>query len=271
MSTEFTGAVVLVTGAGGGIGSATVELLQARGAAVVAFGLADPQLDRLAALDRVAAICGDAASDADVGQAVGAALERWGRLDAVVCCAGVGTFGNVLEPGSTWHETLRANLETAHVTARTAVPALISTSGSIVIVSSLAGTVAVPGSAAYTTAKHALIGLTRSLAADFGPHGVRANVVCPGQVRTPMLDGVMDHLGSKAGLDRIRAYERAAALTPLRRAAEPAEIAEVIAFLASPRSSIITGAVIMADGGVSAVDLSLSGLTIPLPEAHATT
>jgi NAD(P)-dependent dehydrogenase (short-subunit alcohol dehydrogenase family) len=218
----------------------------------------------------VVAIRGDAASDADVAQAVGAALERWERLDAVVCCAGVGTFGNVLQPDDAWHETLRGNLETAHVTARTAMAALISTKGSIVIVSSLAGTVAVPESAAYTTAKHALIGLTRSLAADFSPLGVRANVVCPGQVRTPMLDGVMDQLGSKAGLDRSRAYERAAELTPLRRAAEPAEIAEVIAFLASARSSIITGAVLMADGGVSAVDLSLSGLTMRLPDAGAT-
>jgi meso-butanediol dehydrogenase/(S,S)-butanediol dehydrogenase/diacetyl reductase len=267
MSSEFAGAVVLVTGAGGGIGSATVELLQARGATVVAFGPQDPRLDQLAALDRVMTISGDAASDLDIGRAVTTALEHGARLDAVVCCAGIGTFGDVLEADSTWHETFRGNLETAYVTARAAMPALISAGGSIVIVSSLAGTVAVPESAAYTASKHALIGLTRSLAADFGPRGVRANVVCPGQVRTQMLDGVMDQLGAKAGLDRPRAYERAAALTPLRRAAEPAEIAEVIAFLAGPRSSIITGAVLMADGGVSAVDLSLSGLTMRFPDA----
>ena len=267
MSPEFAGAVVLVTGAGGGIGSATVELLQARGATVVAFGPQDARLDQLAELDRVIAVSGDAASDLDIGRAVTTALEHGARLDAVVCSAGIGTFGDVLEAGSTWHETFRGNLETAYVTARAAMPALISAGGSIVIVSSLAGTVAVPESAAYTASKHALIGLTRSLAADFGPRGVRANVVCPGQVRTQMLDGVMDQLGAKAGLDRPRAYQRAAALTPLRRAAEPAEIAEVIAFLAGPRSSIITGAVLMADGGVSAVDLSLSGLTMRFPDA----
>jgi len=267
MGPEFAGAVVLVTGAGGGIGSATVELLQARGATVVAFGPQDPRLAQLASLDRVVTVCGDAASDVDIGRAVAAALGHGARLDAVVCCAGIGTFGDVLEEGSTWADTFHGNLETAYVTARAAMPALISARGSIVIVSSLAGTVAVPGSVAYTASKHALIGLTRSLAADFGPRGVRANVVCPGQVRTQMLDGVMDQLGAKAGLDRSHAYQRAAALTPLRRAAEPAEIAEVIAFLAGPRSSIITGAVLMADGGVSAVDLSLSGLTMRFPDA----
>lgn len=261
---ELAGSVALVTGAAGGIGSATVDLLAARGAAVVAL---DPRLERIAAAGSGLAIRGDAASEADITQAVGRALDRWGRLDAVVCCAGVGAFGSVLEPEEVWHETLRGNLESARVTARGTVPELIRARGSIVIVSSLAGTVAVPGSAAYTASKHALIGLTRSLAADFGPLGVRANVVCPGAVRTPMLDRVMDEIGGKAGLDRASAYERAAALTPLRRAAEPSEIAEVISFLTSPRSSIITGAVLMADGGVSAVDLSLSGLTMQLPDA----
>jgi len=260
---ELDGLAVLVTGAASGIGRATVDLLASRGASVVAL---DPQLEHDPGTGPVIAVRGDAASEADVGQSVGAALDRWGHLDAVVCGAGVGTFGTVLEAEDVWHETLRGNLESARVTVRGAMPELIRARGAIVIVSSLAGTVAVPGSVAYTTSKHALIGLTRSLAADFGALGVRANVVCPGAVRTPMLDRVMDEIGGKVGLDRSCAYERAAALTPLRRAAEPAEIAEIIAFLASPRSSIITGAVLMADGGVSAVDLSLSGLTMQLPD-----
>jgi meso-butanediol dehydrogenase / (S,S)-butanediol dehydrogenase / diacetyl reductase len=162
MSPEFAGAVVLVTGAGGGIGSATVELLQARGATVVAFGPQDPRLEQLSSLDRVVTVPGDAASDVDIRRAVSVALGHGARLDAVVCCAGIGTFGDVLEAGSTWPETFRGNLETAYVTARAALPALISAGGSIVMVSSLAGTVAVPGSAAYTASKHALIGLTRA-------------------------------------------------------------------------------------------------------------
>jgi NAD(P)-dependent dehydrogenase (short-subunit alcohol dehydrogenase family) len=258
---EFAGRVVLVTGSAGGIGSASVALLVSRGARVIALDRHDALSAETADTAHMVAVPGDAADEADVRRAVEAAREHWGRLDAVVCCAGIGTFGTVLDEPQLWYDTLRANLDTAYVTARSALPALIESRGALVIVSSLAGVLAVPGSAAYTSSKHALIGLTRSLAADFGPQGVRANVLCPGQVRTAMLDRVMDELGAKSGLDRDGAYERAAALTPLRRAAEPEEVAEVIAFLAGPRSAVITGAVLMADGGVSAVDLSVSGLS----------
>jgi meso-butanediol dehydrogenase/(S,S)-butanediol dehydrogenase/diacetyl reductase len=264
--TELSGMVALVTGGGGGIGYATVQLLSSRGATVIAFGPDDEGLREAGRVPGVFTAIGDAADEGDAERAVAIALAHGGRLDSLVCCAGLGTFGGVLEGDpSVWADTLRANLETAYVSARAALPALIESRGTIVNVSSLAGTVAVPGSAAYTTSKHALVGLTRSLAADYGPYGVRANVVCPGAVRTRMLDRVMDELGGRAGLDRDTAYERAAMLTPLRRAAEPHEVAEVIAFLAGPRSSIITGAVIVADAGASAVDLSLSGLTVQLP------
>ncbi|GGN22849.1 SDR family NAD(P)-dependent oxidoreductase [Streptomyces fuscichromogenes] len=262
MSTrEFAGRTVLITGGGGGIGYATAELMTERGATVVALGPDDPGLVRVAGLPGVTAVPGDAADEDDAHRAVDAALRNGGRLDAVVCCAGIGTFGTALDPEPGWQDTLRANLDTAYVTTRQALPGLIDTGGAVVLVSSLAGTLAVPGAVAYTTSKHALIGLTRSLAADFGPLGVRANVVCPGAVRTSMLDRVMDELGSRSGLDRDAAYRRAGSLVPLRRAAEPAEIAEVVAFLAGPRSAVVTGAVLMADCGVSAVDLSMAPLT----------
>ncbi|WP_405867911.1 SDR family oxidoreductase [Streptomyces sp. NBC_01515] len=261
---ECEGDVVLVTGGGGGIGFATVALLSARGASVVALGPDTAQLSKVRDLEGAVAVVGDAADEDDVWRAVDTALDRWGRLTAVACCAGVGTFGTVLDDSEQWYAALRANLDTAYVTTRRCLPALMDSRGSIVLVSSLAGVVAVPGSAAYTTAKHALIGLTRSLAVDFGPVGVRANVVCPGQTRTGMLDQVMDTIGGRAGLDRDSAYERAASVTPLRRPADPQEVAEVIAFLASRRSSVVTGAVLMADAGVSAADLSLTGLMPPV-------
>ncbi|HTJ69890.1 MAG TPA: SDR family oxidoreductase [Actinospica sp.] len=257
---EFAGRVVLVTGAGGGIGRAAARLMHERGAAIAALDPNARSLAGLADLDRFVAVTGDAAREQDNRRAVDLALEHWGRLDAAVCCAGIGTFGTVLDSADVWDETLRANLGTAYATARSALPALMDSRGSITIVSSLAGTLAVPGSAAYTTAKHAVVGLAKSLAADFGPRGVRANALCPGAVRTPMLDSVMDQFAAAADVSRDEAYRRAASLVPLRRAAEPAEVAEIIAFLAGPRSAIVTGAVLMADCGASALDLSLSAL-----------
>jgi meso-butanediol dehydrogenase/(S,S)-butanediol dehydrogenase/diacetyl reductase len=257
MNGELSGKVALVTGGGSGIGAAATALLRRRGAEVVVLGPDDAGLREVAAGAGAVAVAGDAADRADCEAAVAAATDRWGRLDALIGCAGIGTFGTALDTGEDeWHRVLRVNLDTAYMAARCALPALIRTGGSIVLVSSLAGVVAVPGSAAYVTSKHALIGLVRSLAVDFGPHGVRANAVCPAMVRTPMADAVLASIGHAGG------YERAARLYPLRRGAEPEQIAEVIAFLAGPRSAVVTGAVLMADCGVSAADLSLSALTL---------
>jgi meso-butanediol dehydrogenase / (S,S)-butanediol dehydrogenase / diacetyl reductase len=259
---KLRGAHALVTGGGSGIGAATAALLRQRGAQVVILGPNGDALRTVAAATGAIPVVGDAAEADDCDTAAELAWERWGRLDSLVGCAGIGTFGSVLDTEEhEWHRVMRVNLDTAYIAARRCLPLLIHSKGTVVLVSSLAGRIAVPGSAAYVASKHALIGLMRSLAADFGPHGVRANAVCPGMVRTGMADKVMDTLGAAAGLDRAQAYDRAASLNPLRKAAEPAHIAEVIAFLAGPRSAVVTGAVLMADCGVSAVDPSLTALT----------
>ena len=271
MSGEYAGKVALVTGGGTGIGAATAGLLRRLGAHVIVMGPDHDALAEVASATGAVPVVGDAADAGDCDTAVAIARDRWDRLDTLIGCAGIGTFGTVLDTTpEAWRRVLHVNLDTAHVAARSCLPLLMSGGGAIVLVSSLAGTAAVPGSAAYVTSKHALIGLVRSLSADFGPYGVRANAVCPGLVRTDMADLVMDTLGRPAGLDRTQAYARATGLSPLRRAAEPAEIAEVIAFLAGPRSAVITGAVLMADCGVSAVDLSLSALTTTSPSLEDT-
>jgi len=141
--------------------------------------------------------------------------------------------------------------------ARESLPALIESKGQIVVISSLAGLFAGPSVAGYTVGKHALIGLTRTLARDYGRHGVRVNAVCPGWVQTPMADEEMDEFAKHAGFDggREAGYAAVTADVPLRRAAAPTEIASIVRFLGSGESSYMTGSVIVADGGAHVVDL----------------
>ena len=259
---ELSGRVLIVTGGATGIGRATVEMARSRGAHIVVVGRPGSELEQTSRELGVEIVAGDAADPATARLATSRALELWGRIDALVGCAGRGEFGSLVQTdAAAWDEVVSANLGTAVAMCREVVPHLIAGGGgNIVLVSSLAGVLAVPGSAAYTVAKHAVVGLVRSLAADYGPQGVRTNAVCPGPVRTAMFDQVMEGAAARLGLDRRQAYERAAKLNPRRAVAEPGEIAEIILFLAGPRSAAVNGAVLMADGGVAATDLSMSAL-----------
>lgn len=251
----------LVVGGASGIGRATVELLVDDAHDVVVLGLPGAHLEGLRELPGVVTVAGDASDPAAAARAVNAAIAATGRLDTVVCCAGTGTFGTLADAGpDDWSRMVDANLMTAVHPVRAALPHLVECRGTVVLVSSLAGTLAVPGSATYTVTKHALLGLARSIATDYGPQGVRANVVCPGPVATEMFDHVMARAAKLLSIDKATAYDRAAALNPRRQVATPAEIADVIAFLSGPRSAAVNGAVLMADGGVSAADVSMAAL-----------
>jgi NAD(P)-dependent dehydrogenase (short-subunit alcohol dehydrogenase family) len=257
MGMRFDDRVAIVTGASSGIGEATARLLAAEGAHVVVTGRRRELLERVAGETRAVAVVADAFGDAHAQTAVEEAIRAFGGVDVVVSNAATGYGVGVTDvEDDEWRRTLETNLGDPMRLARAAIPSMLGRGGgSIVFVSSVLGLFASTSSAAYVTSKTALIGLARSIAVDFGPRGVRANVVCPGWVATPIGDRGMDEIAARYGETREQAYRRGTRHVPLRRAASAEEIARCIAFLASDESSIVTGSVLVADGGQSAVDL----------------
>jgi NAD(P)-dependent dehydrogenase (short-subunit alcohol dehydrogenase family) len=248
-------AVALVTGGGSGIGAAIARKLARDGFAVCVSGRRPEPLERVAGEIGGAAVAADTSHPEGAQRAVDIALERFGRLDAVVCNAGTGASGTVAEQRlERWDAVLATNLTGTFLTCRAALPHLVASGGAVVTVSSLAGLRAGPASAAYCASKAGVIMLTRCIALDHGPEGVRANCVCPGWIRTPMADGEMDELAVRRGTDREAAYALALEHVPARRVGAPEEVAEAVAWLAGPASSYVNGAVITIDGGASVVD-----------------
>jgi meso-butanediol dehydrogenase / (S,S)-butanediol dehydrogenase / diacetyl reductase len=255
---RFEGRVALITGGGTGIGAAIAGQVVAEGGSVVVTGRREGPVrevaDRLGV--RALAVTGDAADRGDAERITATTVERFGRLDVLVANAGGHRPGAALDTDDEdWRFAVHTNLDSAFVTVRASLPQLIAARGSIVIVSSIAGLFAGPEVVGYVTTKHALVGLTRSVARDYGRQGVRVNALCPGWVRTPMADEQMDELGARLGIDREEAYGLVTRDTPLGRPAEPGEIASIAAFLASDDASIMTGTVTVADAGAGCVDL----------------
>jgi meso-butanediol dehydrogenase / (S,S)-butanediol dehydrogenase / diacetyl reductase len=250
----------VVTGAGTGIGHATAHALARDGYAVALVGR------RLGPLEEVAVELRDGGADAIAAQAdvtspeqaaaaIGAAVERFGHIDVLVNNAGVGDSAPLLDESlERWEETLRINLTGSFIATQVALPHLIERRGAVVNVASINGVLAGPGWTSYCVSKAGLIMLAKCVANDYGREGVRANAVCPGWVRTPMGDSDMDEVAREHGIDREGAYARVHRQHPLGRPAQPEEIADVIAFLASPRAAYITGAAVMVDGGTAIID-----------------
>jgi NAD(P)-dependent dehydrogenase (short-subunit alcohol dehydrogenase family) len=258
----LAGKVAVVTGGGTGIGEACVRLLAAQGATVGVLGRRRKLAEAVAANHGGFALVADASKEAEMQSAMATVIERHGRLDILIANAGGFGQGACIETSvEDWHKAFNANLNTAFISARAALPHLVAQRGAIIFVASIAALAAGPQVCGYTTFKHALIGLSRSLARDYGPLGVRSNVVCPGWVRTPMADEEMQPLMAQHGISLDEAYALVTGDVPLRRPADPAEIAEVCAFLASPAASIVTGAVLTADGGATAVDVPTLAFT----------
>ena len=233
---DADGRRALVTGGGTGIGAAVAARLQADGVRVTVMGRREAPLASVSPHY----VVGDVTDSDDCRRAVEAA----GPLDILVHNASSGG-------GSGWDGVIAVNVNGAQTLLEHAEPGLIERRGAIVTVGSTAAVVSGAVAAGYNTAKAGLVMWTRSQAVRLGPHGVRANAVCPGWVRTPMADRSMGALGE----DVDEMYRKVTRFAPLRRPAERDELAAVICFLASPAASYVTGAVIMADGGSTAVDV----------------
>ncbi|OSY36971.1 MULTISPECIES: SDR family NAD(P)-dependent oxidoreductase [Pseudonocardia] len=242
---EFEGTVAIVTGAASGIGRAAVELLVERGARVVAEDR-DPGVEALGS-DSVAPLVADVAEEDSARRAVALARERFGRLDVLVNNAGIIINRTVVEMTlDEWNSVLAVNATGAFLHSREALRAMAPQgSGAIVNVGSYACYQAFPTIAAYAASKGALAQLTRVTALEAIEAGIRVNAVGTGDTVTHILDDIHD--------DGPGFLANHGGGTPIGRAAQPREIAEVIAFLASDRAAYLVGSVVMADGGMSVV------------------
>jgi len=233
--------VALVTGAGRGIGRATAHLLASRGARVFAVARSESELSTL----------GQEYLAADLGtlegceRAVSEAERKLGPVDILVCNHGLGSaHERVLweQTDEIWRETMNVNLDGPFYLTRRVMASMVERNyGRLVYTSSTAGLVAEHAGSAYTTSKSGLLGLMRSAAADGGAHGITANAVLPGWVKTEMAERSARAEASARGVSAEQIWEERDALYPAGRVVTPAEVAEMIAFLASEESSGVSG------------------------------
>lgn len=231
--------VAVVTGAAQGIGRRAAEILAADG-----YSLALLDLQPLSPAGDAVAFAGDVAQEAFVQSTADAILKRWGRVDVLVNNAGISSIARAeTVEAATFRRVLEVNLVGPFLLARALGKIMLQQrSGSIVNVASIAGLAGVADRAAYNASKHGLIGLTRTLAAEWGGRGVRSNAVCPGWVKTEM-DVADQASGSYTDEDIIN-------VNPMGRFAVPDDIAQAILFLADPqRSGFVNGHALVVDGG----------------------
>jgi NAD(P)-dependent dehydrogenase (short-subunit alcohol dehydrogenase family) len=241
---DFTGRVVLVTGAASGIGAAVATRFIDAGASVAGCDIAGEPLPGAALWASV-----DVSDQEQVDAFVARVVAELGRLDVVVNVAGVGIQSDTFVATHQvtlpqWQKVIDVNLTGSFLVAHAALPALIESRGTVVNIASVYGLAAAPGTIAYAASKHGVIGLTKGMALEYAKDGVRVNAICPGFVNTPMVQHHLVQAGDpEAELGRLNE------LHPMGRIAAPPEIADAVFWVASDSAGFVTGTAIPVDGG----------------------
>lgn len=252
---RFANKVAVVTGAATGIGGATASAFGAEGAQVVMADVNEAALaERLNEIEAAGgagiAVSADVSKAADAQRIAAEAVAAFGAVDYLIASAGIQTYGTVVDTDEdTWDRTLDINAKGVYLAARYCIPAMVKRGGgAIVNVASVQGLRSQPNVAAYAASKGAVIALTRTMALDHAQDNIRVNSLCPGSVDTPML---RHSAGLFSPENPGGALQDWGELHALGRIAQPAEMAQVALFLVSDAASFITGAAIVADGGLT--------------------
>jgi NAD(P)-dependent dehydrogenase (short-subunit alcohol dehydrogenase family) len=251
MSIHFKNKVVVVTGGAMGIGEATARKFAELGASVAIIDVnADAGRKTAQALGthtRTESYTCNVGSSAEVERTVASIIRVFGGIDVLVSNAGIQRYGDVTGTSEElWNEVMAVNLNGCFHISKHVIPSMKKRGGgSIVVVGSVQCFTAVGNSAAYVTAKHALLGLVRAMSLDYAPQNIRVNCVCPGAIDTPML-----RWSASLDADPEKVLATCDRMHPLGRMGKPDEVASAIAFLASDWASFITGAALMVDGGM---------------------
>jgi NAD(P)-dependent dehydrogenase (short-subunit alcohol dehydrogenase family) len=251
MSGAFAGKTIAITGAAGGIGQWLCRFFGAEGATIAALDRSAKVTDLVETLGKDGITVKAAVADISDADAVKAAFASFGDVHVLINNAGVSRHPTLaLTDPAGWEEEIGSNLNGAHTCAHAVLPQMVARrSGNIVNVGSVNG-IAALGDPAYSAAKAAMISLTRSIAQEYGRYGIRANIVLPGTVRTPIWD---ERRAKDPNV--LKVLER---WYPLGRIVEPDEVARVIAFLASDLASAVTGAVIPVDCGLTSGNIVMA-------------